>query len=270
MWNEIINDIMSSSTIRRNPEDYIKDGLLYCGKCNTPKQCRIEVFGKVKKPYCLCNCATAERDREERADRERAKRQRIGDARIKAFGDSALVGWNFTKDTEPQSKISKVARRYVDNFPKVLKDGQGLCFFGSVGSGKTFYSACILNAVLDMGYTGLCTNFATIASRKFKEDTSDLTQVDLLVIDDFGAERDTSYMTEAVHDVIDGRYRSKKPLIITTNLTADELKNPADVTKQRIYSRVLEMCIPIEVTGVDKRREHLKQQYKQYQELLGL
>lgn len=56
--------------------------------------------------------------------------------------------------------------------------------------------------------------------------TPKLCRYPLLIIDDFGMERDTSYGLEQLYNVIDSRYRSKKPLIVTTNLTLQELQNP--------------------------------------------
>lgn len=60
----------------------------------------------------------------------------------------------------------------------------------------------------------------------------------LLIIDDFGIERGTEYALEQVYNIIDARYRSKKPLIVTTNLTLTDLKNPQDVAHARIYDRL--------------------------------
>jgi DNA replication protein DnaC len=98
------------------------------------------------------------------------------------------------------------------------------------------------------------TNFARLTNSLWaiKEKQSyldNLNKYSLLVIDDFAAERDTEYMNEMVFQVIDARYRSGLPLIITTNLTARELKTPNTVNKQRVYGRILEMCYPIEVKG---------------------
>jgi len=82
----------------------------------------------------------------------------------------------------------------------------------------------------------------------------------LLIIDDLGVERDTPYAMEQVFHLIDARYRSKKPMIITTNLTMQELENPDTREKQRIYSRVLERCTPVQVEGrpirAEKQREN--------------
>ena len=97
-----------------------------------------------------------------------------------------------------------------------------------------------------------------------------LNQFDLLVIDDLASERDTEYMGEIVQNIIDARYRSGLPLIVTTNLTSEELKFPAEIRKQRIYSRLFEMCVPVEVTGTDRRRQKLINEYDEIGNLLGL
>lgn len=58
----------------------------------------------------------------------------------------------------------------------------------------------------------------------------------------------------AIYNIIDSRYRSRKPLIVTTNLTLTELKNPQDTAHARIYDRLLELCTPIACTGPSMRK----------------
>ena len=77
----------------------------------------------------------------------------------------------------------------------------------------------------------------------------------LLVIDDFGMERGTEYALEQIYNIIDSRYRSRKPLIVTTNLTLTELKKPQDTAHARIYDRLLELCTPIACTGPSMRKD---------------
>ena len=72
---------------------------------------------------------------------------------------------------------------------------------------------------------------------------ADIIKPDLLVIDDFGANNTSEYNTAMLCKIIDSRYSSGKPLIITTNLTPQELKNPASTELSRIYDRVIEMCM---------------------------
>lgn len=268
---------LSHQSIKKNEGDYIgEDGLLYCGKCNTPKQVRVEILGEIKEPLCKCQC---EIDREHRAE-EKAKKDKhdayIAFLKNECFPDSRMAEWTFANDDGGDSKTTDIAQRYVANFDKMKNDGKGLLFFGGVGSGKTYTSACIANALLERGNRVRVTNFATIANEiQSSFDGRDeyyeaLARYDLLVIDDLLAERKTEYMSEIVYNVIDTRYRSGLPLIVTTNLTSEELKNPADITYQRIFSRLLEMCIPIKVSGADRRRKILINTYKDYADILGL
>ena len=80
-----------------------------------------------------------------------------------------------------------------------------------------------------------------------------LNQYKLLIIDDLGVERDTSYALETVYLVIDERYKSGQPFIITTNLSLEELRNPADLEHGRIYDRIMERCVPVAFSGKNYR-----------------
>lgn len=252
------------------------DGLLYCGKCNTPKQCKVNIFGSERTVYCLCKCGVKAWKTEQALQKYREKMIDIQRMRQTGFPDTEMQNWNFDRDDKSNPKISEIARNYVDNFDEMKKRGKGLLFFGSVGTGKTFISACIANALIDKGNACLVTNFARLVNTisgmyEGKQEYIDsLNRYDLLVIDDLASERDTEYMGEIVQNIIDSRYRSGLPLIVTTNLTSDELKHPAEIRKQRIYSRLFEMCLPVEVTGQDRRRKKLRDDYSEIGEMLGL
>lgn len=266
----------AANNIKANEGDYVVDGLLYCGKCNTPKQCRITLLGKERTPFALCKCETEKRDREAAEYKRRERQQYVENMRKIGFPESEMCKWNFSNDDGQNEKITKLALKYVENFKEMLSRGKGLLFFGDVGTGKTFYSACIANALIDRGYPCMITNFSRLVNTisgmyEGKQEYIDkLNRFDLLVIDDLAAERDTEYMSEIVQTIVDSRYRAGLPTIITTNLTADEIKHPADVRKQRTYSRLLEMCVPVEVKGKDRRRQKLKDDYNELNELLGL
>ena len=93
---------------------------------------------------------------------------------------------------------------------------------------------------------------------------------DLVIFDDLGAERQTDYVQEIVFNIIDTRLGAGLPCIITTNLTAQEIKNPQDTMHQRIYERILQMCYPMEVAGSSYRREELKETHADMKAMLGL
>lgn len=278
-FENFINDIANRAAEANAVEtgDYIgDDGLLYCGNCNTPKQCRVELFGKERIVYCLCKCKAEKREAERIAQLQAEKAMHIQKLRRLGFPDAEMQKWTFDKDDGKNEKITMIARKYVENFAEMKKQGKGLLLFGSVGTGKTFISACIANALIDKGYACLVTNFSRLVNTiqgmfDGRQDYIDsLNRFDLLVIDDLASERDTEYMGEIIQTIIDSRYRANLPLIITTNLTNEELKHPAEIRKQRIYSRLLEMCVPIRVAGADRRKQILIDELDETTEMLGL
>lgn len=267
----------AAENIRMEPGDYYSDdGLLICGKCDTPKQTRVTVFGVERSPMCLCKCEAERRNRIEEERKQQEFKERVKRLRREAFPEDELQGCVFEADDLTNPRVSAIARNYVENFVEMRKNGKGLLFYGPVGTGKTFAAACIVNALIDKGYACSMTSFPRLRDtlhgmREGRQEYIDrLNRCPLLVIDDLESEANTEYMGEIVQSIIDGRSRVGLPLIITTNLTAAELKNPAEMRKRRIYSRLLGMCLPVEVTGSDRRKEQLKQEYDAYKELLGL
>lgn len=166
--------------------------------------------------------------------------------------------------------MSDRAMRYFTKWNQVYSENIGLLLWGNVGTGKTYFAACIANALLDIGVPVMMTNFAKIINamsgfdfgRKNEEDRNgylnSLNCYKLLIIDDLGAERQSEYALEIVYSVIDSRYKNAQPLIVTTNMTLDEIKQPGDIAYSRIYDRILEMCSPIEFKGESRRRKTYK------------
>ena len=264
-------------SIRAEQGDYVgEDGLLYCGKCNTRKQTRINVLGIEKTPYCLCKCEAEKRDREEEERKRIEFERRVNEHRRVGFPESDMRYWTFENADGSNEKIINAAKNYVANFGEFRENGKGLLLFGTVGTGKTYIAACIANALIDKGCPVLMTNFARIANTvsgmfEGKQAYYDsLNRFPLLILDDLSAERKTEYMQEIVFNVIDSRYRANLPLIVTTNLTSEELKHPSDISYQRTFSRLLEMCLPVNVEGKDKRLEKLKADIQPMKKLLGL
>ena len=257
--------------------DYVgEDNLYYCGKCHTRKQTAVEVFGNTRIVPCICQCRKAEMDAEDEARRQREHFDKVMRMRSVGFPEKAMTEWTFANDDGSNPKLSNAMRKFVDNFQTFQKEGKGLLLFGTVGTGKTFLAACVANALIDKGIPCLVTNFARIANEvqgmfEGKQEYYDnLNKFPLLVIDDLSAERKTEYMQEIVFNVIDARYRSGLPLIVTTNLTREELLHPSGLAYERIFSRLFEMTTPIEVSGADRRQKALREDIGKFKQLLEL
>lgn len=272
--NQLIRGIAETATRanRRNEGDYIEDGILMCGKCHTPKQCEIEFAGRIIKPYCMCRCEAEDYEREKEEKRKADRMHRLDMMRRTGFPDAEMRKWTFANDDGENPKVIDIMRRYVDNFPTMLKAGKGLIICGSVGTGKSFAAACAANALIDTGTPCMMTNFNRIVNtindsfEGRQKYIDSLNEFDLLIIDDLAAERDTEFMSEQIMNIIDARYRAGLPLIVTTNLTVGELSSTTDIRRQRVFSRLIEMCVLVTVTGRDRR----KSKAAQNAEIMGL
>ena len=262
-----------SATVPTPENEYIgEDGLLHCSVCHKKVETVVNIFGTEKKVRCICDCKKKEIQAfEEREKREERERQR----RI-CFAETNMMSWTFKNDDRRNERLSNAMQNYVKNFTEFKRDGKGLLLHGTVGTGKTYFSACIANALIDAGYSVLMTNFARLTNQiqgmfEGKQEFIDsLNKYSLLIIDDLGAERKSEFMQEMVFNIIDSRYRSGLPFIITTNLTTDEIKRPQDIGYSRIYDRILERCFPVEVAGTSRRRQNTADTFFDVKNKLGL
>ena len=232
-----------------------EDGLLYCRNCHTRRQVRIQAFGRELTPSVLCKCQAEQQAKEDELRKQRAFMDKV--SRLKATGlqDKALRDYTFAHDLGYNPEMAR-AHAYVEHWNEMAASCTGLLLWGGVGTGKTFFAGCIANALIEKGIPVLMTNFARMLntlSGMYSSDRNEfidsLNTYSLLIIDDLGMERNSEYALEQVFNIVDSRYRSKKPLIITTNLTLDELKHPADLAHARIYDRVLERCVPLKINN---------------------
>ena len=273
---EAIENLIESISQRvpKADSEYIgEDGLLHCAKCHHKTETIIKhpFTGEDRKVRCICKCRTEMDDFKDRQKQEELERKK----RI-CFAESNMFNWTFANDDGKNEKLSNAMKKYVENFPDFKKDGKGLLLYGTVGTGKTYYSACIANALIEEGYNVFMTNFTRILNILMDKNIDKQKYIDgmnrytLLIIDDLGAERSTEYAQEQVFNIIDARYRSGLPMIITTNLTADELRKPQEVGYARIYDRIIERCFPIAVMGESRRNKEGKDSFADIKEKLGL
>lgn len=241
--------------------DYEQDGLLYCGKCNTPKQCFVNLAGHREKVTCLCRCAKEEKAGARKEYRKLKEEETRQAQRKVSIQDTTLRTATFENDSYPDSKIMKYARRYVECWEDFYNKGIGLFLFGDVGGGKTYAAACIANALIDRGVSVLMSNFSKIIKGMpgmFDGDQNaylrDINRNSLLIIDDLGVERGTEYVTEQVYTIIDERYKSGKPVIITSNIPWHNILSEQETKYQRIYDRIVAMCQPVLVESESKRK----------------
>ena len=242
-------------------KEYIKDGHAYCKVCHERKDGDVmEFFGNKMILRVACKC-----DREiEKQKKRREKQMEI--ERLKRTCFNSMREWSYTFENyqgeENQSLM--IAKNFVEDYEKMKKENIGLLFYGSVRSGKTYLACSIANSLIEQYQISVkIRNFAQIINELQKSSfdfdknayIESLVNTSVLILDDLGIERDTSYAKEQVYNIVNSRYLKQKPTIFTTNLSYDTIQNCKDsVEYQRIYSRIIEMCIPVMVVGEDFRK----------------
>lgn len=164
-------------------------------------------------------------------------------------------------------------KRLDDLWAEIRKPIFGLLLYGDVGTGKTFYAACIANALIDARFSVKMITATEACNEMFSKRETALKMFldcDLLIPDDFGAHRQTDYIEEQLFAIIDGRYRAASPLILTTNKSIEEIKNPVGLQNIRICDRILEVCHPVHIGGSSRRRDAVPALFKDRQQILGL
>lgn len=257
-------------------DEYIDDadGLVYCGNCHTPRQRRVPWEGRVLVPTIRCRCQQEAFAHEEAQRKQREFLMEVARMRSIGLQDIALREYKFANDKGYNPEIQR-AYDYVTHWEQMKAKSLGLLLWGDVGTGKSFFAGCIANALLDKGVPVLMTNFARILNKltgMYSDDRNQFidsfNKYSLLIIDDLGIERSSEFAIEQVFNVIDSRYRSRKPLIVTTNLTLDELKNPKDLAHARIYDRLLECCVPLKINNQNIRALNAAANMKEARKLL--
>ena len=153
-------------------------------------------------------------------------------------------------------------RAYARDIERNLDRGRGLWIHGDVGTGKTTLAMLVSKAALDAGRSVAIYSLPRLLSilRESmdspggKLDLMDrLAAVDLLHVDDLGAENQTEWVLEQLYSIVNARYEAERAIVATTNLMPDELN---DRLGARTVSRLQEICgdlLPL--FGADRRRE---------------
>lgn len=232
----------------------------------------VEFLGikKVVQPICKC-----EQDRKRKFERQRENH--IKQLEIKKLFSISSLGKRFeqaTLDTfiqrEGAENAFNATKDYIAHYPS--REEESLLIWGEPGNGKTLLAASVANAISKKGYVVVFQSVPELLRRikstfdQGNKETENLIirallECDLLILDDIGSERLTDWSEEKIYDIIDGRYRAKKPIFYTSNLIPKELAGQVD---KRCYDRMLETSIMIENKATSYRREIAKQRVAQY------
>lgn len=160
------------------------------------------------------------------------------------------------EDKENMTDIFEFSKGYASDFTTSSKS---LLFLGRTGLGKTHLSLSIANVVIDKGFGviyGSSQNFLNqIQDEAFGRSQGDtlnaLINCDLLILDDFGTEFMSSYISTAIYDILNSRILRSLPTIISSNLSLSEINSTYG---ERIMSRIIGNYVIKQFSGKDIRQ----------------
>ncbi len=190
---------------------------------------------------------------------KRRQSRRLGTGIPKRFRG---VGFDRNPIVEMDRGLLQPVRQFTRNIDKNLDDGRGFWFFGDVGTGKTSLAMLVSKSALEAGRSvaiysmprllaDIKETYEDSSERSYMELFDRLCTVDLLHIDDLGAEKRTEWVLEQLYSIVNERWQEQKSMIVTTNLL-----DPEELRAQigpRTVSRITEMCVQIPIMGRDRR-----------------
>ncbi|HTW11874.1 MAG TPA: ATP-binding protein [Solirubrobacteraceae bacterium] len=203
------------------------------------------------------NTATDCRCRAQRIARNRARS--LAAVIPPRYADIGFDRYPVTEVDPPQTAAA--TRRFVSRIEENLDAGRGLWFMGPNGNGKTTLAMLVTKAALDAGRSAARYTLPDLLRKirnTFSTDSHEelferLVAVDLLHIDDIGAEQATPWVLEELYSIVNARYEEQRSMVITTNiLNRDEL---CEQITERTVSRLTEMCEELPVLNPDLRLE---------------
>jgi DNA replication protein DnaC len=164
--------------------------------------------------------------------------------------------------TEIDPQVVAATRRFADRIDEKLDAGRGLWFMGPVGTGKTTLAMLVSGSALKAGRSVAIYSLPRLlneirethrADRSHVDLLDRLTAVDLLHIDDVGAERTTDWVLEELYSIVNARYEDERSVVITTNILDREAL--CEQITARTVSRLTEMCDELPLLGHDRRMD---------------
>jgi DNA replication protein DnaC len=168
---------------------------------------------------------------------------------------------DMARDPKYRNAVRAVTE-YIENFEDHLSEGHGLWLEGDVGTGKTTLAMLVSKKAIEAGRSVAIYSLPRLLARirrtydgdagelSYLEFFRRLTSVDLLHIDDLGAEKRSDWVLEQLYAIVDERYATNRPMIVTTNLDIPQLEEQIG---HRTVSRLSETCTWIGLHGEDKR-----------------
>jgi DNA replication protein DnaC len=223
-------------------------------------------------PFAVCDGSGWIVDDDDTARPCECRERRIAQARtrgVRSVLPAKFQGVSFERPPivdmarDPQAgSVVEAVRGYIDELEQRIAEGRGLWIQGSVGTGKTTLAMLVSRRAIEAGFTAAIYSLPRLLARirrtydgeagqlSYLQFFERLTSVDLLQIDDLGAEKRSDWVLEQLYAIVDERYASNRSIVVTTNLDVDQLEEQIG---ERTVSRLAEICEVLRLHGADHR-----------------
>lgn len=257
------------------PNEYIKDGMIYCSVCNQKKLfVGHNWMGQKIARRCVCECFQKEEQKKKEEEEKRKKLARIENLKTRSLIDERYKDKTFNDldlNNDSFKKAFTRCKKYCEIAEEILNKGYGIYLWGNSGTGKTLLTACMANYLMDKEYTVLFTDFFEILkairgtfNNKSNETDDDIikniSEVDFLFIDDLGTESlaknsGDNFTQDKIFEIINKRYNKKKPTIFSSNYPIKDLVGSRNFMYKTV-DRINEMSnAVIEIKGDSYRKK---------------
>ena len=189
--------------------------------------------------------------------KEILKRENFGTFSFEYYSDEPASKRSSLSEKDLAKRAYNTAKNFAANFEGT---SENLLISGGCGTGKTFLSNCIAKEIIEQGYFVVYLSaarlFEILSDSAFNRGSSSsgpaghIYECDLLIIDDLGTELSNSFTSAALFECINERLSGRKHTIISTNLSAKQLK---ETYSERIFSRITNRYTMIKLLGSDIR-----------------
>lgn len=250
---------VANKNLNVKPNDFKDDdGFWVCSVCKQRMQSVLPNSHSVV--YVPCLCDQNKLKEKQNIIKKNMENQLKDKARSDAFNDASMQNIKFSNSAQFNPAIDADITSYINNFYYSKKMGIGKIFYGNISSGKTHCSICLVNKLIDNGFSAKYMNLSRAVSNYVETKNAFLDYIktfDLLVIDDFLDGSENDFFLSCTYQIVNSRFESHKPMIIITNLTLNQMKKHSKILSAKIFSKILDVCLPLEINGYQRKNKKI-------------
>ena len=188
--------------------------------------------------------------------------KRVMESIPKKFWDRTFQ--NFEAVSEDLALALNITKKYVAK--RAWEKGANIVISGKYGVGKTHLAASVIHEAIKLNFNAVFITAPSLVNgsiNDIRDKFQEIKQIELIALDDFSIETSHKMIAKEMFELINYRYESEKGMVMTTNLSAVELKESLG---DRIFDRMQERTVIIKIADVESYRKKKRREYISWME----